>query len=279
MAAANSPTKLIVPLAGLGTRFMPYSGAVPKEMAYLVDKPVIEHIVEEARLSGMTEVLFILNNNKEIIPDYFRQQKGDYPGMRFRCIRADATFGDGHSILLAKRFVEKDEPFAVSMGDLISFARVPFLKQLRSAYEKYERPVISVEEVQPIDMKDVASKNGMITVARTLASRAYVANDVVEKPGAARSPSRIRLTGKYILTPDIFDYLERRLRNRTGEVKLADALKDYANERGLLAYACRGEILDTGNKLDFLKAKFLLASAHPEYGKPLRAFIRRRLQP
>lgn len=298
MAISKQPiTKLIVPLAGTGTRFAPLSSVYPKEMAFLVDKPVLQYLVQEAYLSGITEIIFIINPQKNSIQDYFSTkhqrvyQQKSFPDrakmpesltelnvlvqkIKFRFITRDATLGDGHSILLAHRFIKPGEPFAVSMGDLLSFSDKPFLGQLKAAYARKGKPVISVQEVSLADLPDVSSKNGMIAVKRS-SSKLHLIDRIVEKPGPRFAPSRLILTGKYVLEPGIFKYLKKMLREHTkGELKLADALQQYAQDNDLFALECRGKILDTGNKLDFLKASVLFGASHKEFGKPFRNFLK-----
>lgn len=289
----RSVRKLIIPLAGFGTRFLPTSKNYPKEMAHLVDKPVIQYLVEEAYDSGIREIIFVVNYSKDVITKYFSpfqhpHQKRAYKaspaaaehlrglekllrGIKFRTIKKTVTLGDGHSILFARERIGKNEPFAVTMGDLLSFGEKPFLGQLVRVYNEVGEPVVSVEQVP---LEDTA-KLGVIAPEKK-APRLHLVKDVVEKPGPERAPSNLALTGKYILTPAIFSYLHRLARHHTsGEVRLADGLKAYAQEHALYAYECEGNIQDTGNKFDFLKATVQFALAHPEYGKRFSDFLKK----
>ncbi|MBX4206176.1 UTP--glucose-1-phosphate uridylyltransferase [Candidatus Parcubacteria bacterium] len=286
-------TKLIVPLAGFGTRFAPSSMAYPKELTHLVDKTVLQYVVEEAVESGIREVIFILNSSKESIRKYFSQTYQDeyvrkaFPKgtaipkdlaklhelikkVKFRYIVKQSTLGDGHSVLLARRFIGKEESFAVGMGDLLSFGGEPFLKQIIDVYRIENTPVISVEKIS----LDETSKFGVIA-PRASRGRTHEVEDIVEKPGPAKAPSTFAMTGRYVLTPAVFEILGSLVKkHKKGEVKLAEALKAYAKKDRLLAYECRGSIQDTGNKLDFLKAAVRFGLRSPVYGTPLKKFIK-----
>ncbi len=286
-------TKLIVPLAGFGTRFLPSSSAYPKELTHLVDKPVLQYIVEEAYASGITEIIFIISSRKKSIAQYFSKKFHDeylssafkdrnlapkdhlvftdlITRIKFRFIEKNSTLGDGHSILFAKKFIKPNEAFAVSMGDLLGFHEVPFLKQLIDIYNKKNAPIISVEEV-PLE---ATSRFGVIAIKKSI-GRLHLVSDIIEKPGPKLAPSRFIMTGKYVLTPKIFNYLETMLKNhKSGEIKLADALKEYSHDNDLYAYQCLGSIQDTGNKLDFLKATVVFGLNNPLFGKEFKKFIK-----
>jgi len=285
--------KLIVPMAGLGTRFLPTSTAYPKEMAYLVDRPVLQYLVEEAYESGIEEIIFIINSGKESIPRYlsknhhdiyskkafgnkedetheYREFKKLLGKMKFRFIKRQKTLGDGHSILLAKKYIKPNEVFAVSMGDLLGFGDKPFIQQLIEVFEDKKRPVISVEEVS----LEATSRFGVVDIKKSN-KRLHEVRSIIEKPGPKLAPSRLVLTGKYILTPDIFVCLESLVKSHaSGEVRLADALSMYAEKNGMLAYQCIGEIQDTGNKLDFIKTMIKLSLEHKTLGKQIRKYLK-----
>lgn len=285
--------KLIVPMAGLGTRFLPTSATHPKEMAYLVDRPVLQYLLEEAYESGIEEIIFIINSQKEAIPKYLSKKhhdvyskkafnkKEDIPleyrefrellqKMKFRFIKREKTLGDGHSILLAKKYIKPREVFAVSMGDLLGFSGKPFIQQLIEVFEDKKRPVVSVEEV-PLE---ATSRFGVIDISKSN-KRLHEVKSIVEKPGPKLAPSRLILTGKYILTPEIFIHLEKLVENHTsGEVKLADALKIYAESNILLAYQCKGLIKDTGNKIDFIKTMIDLSLKSKTLGSEIRKYLK-----
>jgi UTP--glucose-1-phosphate uridylyltransferase len=286
-------TKLLIPLAGLGSRFAPSSTIHPKELTHLVDRVVLQYIVEEAVESGIKEVIFIISSNKDSIKKYFSKKhqesyiKKTFSGklttnkdliklhnllrkVKFRYITRLSTLGDGHSILLAKSLIKKDEPFAVSMGDLLSFGDEPFLKQLINIFESKNSPVVSVEKV-PLE---VISKFGVIN-PKNSKGRLHTVRDIIEKPKQDLAPSRLILTGKYLLTSDFFDILGKLVKShKVGEVKLAEALKIYSKTSELFAYECIGNIQDTGNKLDFIKATINFGLKNPNFSKPLKKFIK-----
>ncbi len=284
-------TKLIIPLAGFGTRFLPVSKNYPKEMINLVDRPVIQYLVEEAHESGIKEIIFVLNYSKDIIPQYFSKhqhphQKKAYQNssaakenlaelddllskIKFHKIKKTTTLGDGHSILFAKSKIGAGEPFAVTMGDLLSPPGKPFLKQLIQVYQKTGAPVISVEK-KP---RPEVNKFGVIAPQKS-DGRLHLVGGLVEKPKPEEAPSTMVLTGKYILTPAIFREIQKVMKNpASGEVRLADALASYAKNNTLYAYECEGKIQDTGNKLDFLKATVEFAAAHKVFGADFKKFL------
>ncbi|KKR46123.1 MAG: UTP-glucose-1-phosphate uridylyltransferase [Parcubacteria group bacterium GW2011_GWA2_40_14] len=293
MASKHPITKLIVPLAGLGTRFAPSSTAYPKELTHLVDKPILQYLVEEAVESGIKEIIFILNQSKDSIQKYFSPKYQDaylekafskpddapedliklhelIKKIKFRYIKKQSTLGDGHSILFARPFIKSNEAFVVSMGDLLGFDDHPFIQQLMEVYEEKNVPVVSVEKV-PLE---ATSRFGVIKPKKSK-GRLHQVVDIIEKPGPALAPSRLILTGKYILTPEFFSILENLVKNHTnGEVKLADALKVYSHTHEMYAYECKGKIQDTGNKLDFIRATINFGITHPKFAKPLKKFIK-----
>jgi UTP--glucose-1-phosphate uridylyltransferase len=172
--------------------------------------------------------------------------------------------------LLAKKYIKPNEVFAVSMGDLLGFGGKPFIQQLIEVFEDKKRPVVSVEEV-PLE---ATSRFGVVDIKKSY-KRLHEVRSIIEKPGPKLAPSRLALTGKYILTPDIFVYLENLVKNHIlGEVKLADALKVYAEKKGILAYQCIGSIKDTGNKLDFLKAMIDLSLESKTFGSEVRKYLK-----
>lgn len=291
MVPQNPVKKLVIPLAGFGTRFLPTSKNYPKEMVNLVDKPVIQYLVEEAYNSGIREIIFVLNGTKQIIADYFspRQHPAQkkalkdsataqenlkelhhlLDSMKFRTVKKTVTLGDGHSVLSAKSAVG-NEPFALTMGDLLGRGEKPFLAQLIGVYNEVKAPVVSVQNAP----REEVSKFGVIAVTESK-GRLHKVGDVVEKPKPEEAPSTYILTGKYILTPAIFKYLNTLVRNhRGGEVRTADGLKAYAPNHDLYAYECEGVIEDTGSKLDFLKATVRFALAHKTFGGPFKKFLK-----
>ncbi|HAJ44573.1 MAG: UTP-glucose-1-phosphate uridylyltransferase [Candidatus Azambacteria bacterium GW2011_GWE1_42_9] len=284
--------KLVIPLAGFGMRFLPVSKNYPKEMINLVDRPIVQYLVQEACESGIREVIFVVNGGKDIIKQYFssyqysRQKKACRVSpiacenlkelesllrvIRFRIIKKNMTLGDGHSILCAESYLVREKAFAVTMGDLLGLGPKPFLSQLAEQYALTGAPMVSVERVP----KEAVSRFGIIAPAESRAGLHRVL-DVVEKPRPEIAPSNLALTGKYILTPAIFPYLKRAYREKTdNEVRLATALKFYAADYPLFAYECEGKIQDTGNKLDLLKATVNFGLTHKNFGAEFKKFLK-----
>ncbi len=261
-------------------------------MAALVDKPVIQYLVEEASASGIKEIIFVLNYSKDIIADYFSSRQHPHQknafknseaakvnlaelntllkGIKFHNIKKTTTLGDGHSIFFAKSKIKKNEPFAVTMGDLLAPPGNPFLKQLIAVYQKTNAPVVSVERIP----QEEVSRYGVVSPKKSN-GRLHELKDIVEKPKVSEAPSNMILTGKYILTPEIFKHIEEVMKNnKTGEVRLADALTSWVKTKPLYAYECVGKIHDTGNKFDFLKTTVQFAAAHKIFGKKFKTFIK-----
>src|SRR3989338_839452 len=268
--------KLIIPAAGAGTRLLPITKVTPKELLRLVDKPVSWYLVDEAYESGIRHIIFIINPWKKEIQKYFCDSSGEsilkeFPGLKFSFIETNERFGDGHAIFLASRMINKKEAFAVTMGDLLSPSEKPFLKQLAKVFKKYQKPVISVEHVS----RRHVDRYGIISPKSSI-GRVFLIGDIVEKPPVQQAPSNLAMTGKYILTPEIFDYLDRLLKNRKKgqEIRLADALKEYSHERELLALECSGRHFDTGNKIGFLKTEVAFGLKHPEIRKEFKKYLK-----
>lgn len=259
--------KAVIPAAGMGTRFLPATKAQPKEMLPIVDKPTIQYIIEEAVASGIEEILIITGRNKRAIEDHFdksvelemdlkRKQKDDLLDIvesisnmaNIYYIRQKEPKGLGHAILCAKTFVG-NEPFAVMLGDDVVDAEKPCLKQLIDVYNEYKTTILGVQEV---DRNDV-SKYGIIA-HKHIEDRVYKVKDLVEKPRIEEAPSNIAILGRYIITPPIFDILERTSPGAGGEIQLTDALKELLKSEAMYAYNFVGRRYDVGDKLGFLQA-------------------------
>lgn len=260
--------KAVIPAAGLGTRFLPATKAMPKEMLPIVDKPTIQYIIEEAIESGIEEILIITGRSKRAIEDHFDKsielelelkQKGkdgllkmveDISEMvNINYVRQKEPKGLGHAILCAKTFVG-NEPFAVLLGDDIVYNdKIPALKQLINVYDAHQGSVLGV---QTVDHKDV-SKYGIVS-GSNIGDRLYQVDDLVEKPSSDTAPSNVAILGRYIITPEIFDILQHTEKGSGGEIQLTDALKILAGDQTMYAYDFKGERYDVGNKLGFLKA-------------------------
>lgn len=259
--------KAIIPAAGLGTRFLPATKAQPKEMLPIVDKPTIQFIVEEAIASGIEEILIVTGRNKRAIEDHFDksielelelQKKGkenlyhlveDISNMvDIYYIRQKEPKGLGHAIYCARAFVG-EEPFAVMLGDDIIDAEVPVLKQMINVYEKCNCSIIGVQEVP----EDEVERYGIVD-AYYIDNRVYKVNNLVEKPVKSKAPSNMAISGRYIISPQIFGILEHTKPGAGGEIQLTDALKELLNYEVLYAYAFEGNRYDVGDKLGYLMA-------------------------
>lgn len=279
--------KAILPVAGMGTRFLPATKAQPKEMLPIVDKPVIQYLVEEAATSGIKEIIFVTGRGKRAIEDHFdyateleqllgaRKKNELIKAMRqisdlaeFVYVRQKTPKGDGDALLTAHHLVE-GEPVAVLYGDDIVFGKVPCLKQLINVFNKYKDPVIALEEVPK---KDV-SKYGIVEAVE-IAPRVFEIKKIVEKPSIKKAPSRLGIVGKYIITPDVFEELKK-LNPKKGEVRLADALNNLLAKKPVYGYKFSGIRYDCGSKIGFLKATVDYGLKHPETKKEFKKYLRK----
>jgi len=282
--------KAVFPVAGLGTRFLPATKSTPKEMLPLIDKPLVQYVVEEAVASGIEQILFVTGRGKRAIEDHFDisfelesllYEKGkDMELHQVReiaemanifFVRQKEALGLGHAILCAKEFIG-DEPFAVLLGDDIIDAEQPCLAQLLEAYESYRSPVLALEQVP---MENISSY-GCVR-ANHLANRVYEVLDLVEKPPVAEAPSDLAIIGRYILTPGIFPILENQEPGKGGEIQLTDAIRTLSRQEPI--YGCKfdGVRHDCGDKLGFLKATVDMALKREEFNGDFEAFLRMRL--
>jgi len=281
--------KAILPVAGFGTRFLPATKAQPKEMLPVVDKPVVQYLVEEAVASGIEEIIFVTGRGKRAIEDHFdvsyeledtlvEKNKHDLleavrriSGLaRFSYVRQPVPLGDGHALLQAAHLVDNDEAVLVIFGDCIYDSEVPASRQLIETYEKYHDPVIGLSEVA----RDDVSKFGVIDGV-DLDGATYEVKGMVEKPKPEDAPSNLVAVGKYIITNEVFQVLAQMKEGKSGEIRLADAF-DLMLEQGKPIYGkkLQGEWLDTGDKFNFLKATIQLGLKHPEVGERLKQHIK-----
>lgn len=279
--------KAVIPAAGLGMRLLPASKAVPKEMLPVVDKPVIQYIVEEAVSSGITDIVIVTGYGKQAIENHFDtsfelefhlENRGKQDTLReVRAIdnlanviyvRQKQPLGNGHAVLVAKPAVG-NEPFAVLWGDDIILGDPPVTRQLIEAFERLGGPIIAAQRVERKDF----SRYGMLEI-EPVREREYRVHGVIEKPRMEDSPSDLAQIGGFILTPDIFDILENTHDGTGGEIYLADALRTLVQERPVYAYEFEGRRYDTGDKLDYLKANVELALQRSEFGNTFRDFLR-----
>jgi UTP--glucose-1-phosphate uridylyltransferase len=284
--------KAVIPAAGLGTRFLPASKAVPKEMLPIVDKPVIQYIVEGAVESGIEEVVLVTASAKRAIEDHFdrffeleyrleasgkhdllEQTRRPAEMARFVMVRQGAPLGNGHAVLLAKEVVG-DEPFAMLWGDDIVLGSPPFVRQLIDAHERTGGSVVGVMAVPP----EEAIKYGVVEVAERLDDRLVRCSRIVEKPPRDQVPSNLAAVAGYVLTPDIFGYLEQTDVGQGGEIWLADGVQKIAAKGNLYALEFAGRRYDAGNKLEYLQATVDLALERSDLGPAFRAYLDEKLR-
>ncbi len=280
-------TQVVVPVAGWGTRSLPATKNIPKEMLPVFNKPVVQYVVEEAMRAGLTDVVFINNQNKKIIEDHFdynlalegvleRAGKHDLlkavrdvaEMVNITSVRQKVQLGLGHAVLCA-RDVVKNDPFAVMVGDDLIFGAEPGIKQVMEAARSENMPVVGVMEVPP----EKVSKYGIIR-AEEYAPGRYRVRGVVEKPEPSEAPSRLAIVGRYALTPEIFEHLESTQPGHGGEIQLTDALQAMARSNRLLAVKIRGQRFDSGDWVDYLTANIYFALQDEE----LRYDLVKRLQ-
>ena len=280
--------KAVFPAAGFGTRFLPVTKAQPKEMLPIVDKPVIQYLVEEAVASGIEEIIIVTGRGKRAIEDHFdysyelektlveRGKRELIKGVRhiaemakFVYVRQPVPLGDGHAILCAKEVIGR-EPFAVLFGDDLVDSKVPALKQLIQIYEKKHAPVIALER---IDKKN-SRKYGIITPANGDGNgRLHEIKNLVEKPDPKNAPSDLAIVGKYILTPEVLDALERAEKGSDGEIRLIQAFQRLLGKTPFYGYEFEGKRYDTGDKLGFLQATIDYALKRPDLGPQLKKYL------
>ena len=267
--------KAVIPAAGLGTRFLPATKSMPKEMLPIIDKPIIQFVVEEAIISGIEDIIIITGRGKRAIEDYFdaspelenhlmrnekyellREVKDISSLADIHYIRQKEPKGLGDAVLKAEKHVG-DEPFAVLLGDDIINGDTPCIKQLMDVYQKYESSVIAVEEVEEV------SKYGIIKGNR-IEESIYLLEDIIEKPKIEEAPSNIGTIGRYILTEGIFDCLKETKPGIGNEIQLTDAIRKLIEKEDVYGYAFKGKRYDAGDKLGYVKAiiDFALERGH-----------------
>ncbi|MBW3111411.1 UTP--glucose-1-phosphate uridylyltransferase GalU [Bacillus sp. MCCB 382] len=288
-------TKAIIPAAGLGTRFLPATKAQPKEMLPIVDKPTIQYIIEEAVHSGITDIIIITGRGKRSIEDHFDksyeleatlEKKEKWDALEevqsianlanIHYIRQKEPLGLGHAVLCARSFIG-DDPFAVMLGDDMILSEQPCVSQLIDSYNELQAPIIGVQEVKDEDV----SKYGIVhpfQTKKTEEDRICKIRGLIEKPLPHEAPSRLAIMGRYILTPDIFSYLERMQIGAGGEFQLTDALNDYNQEHAMYAKVFNGDRYDIGDKFGFIKATIECAMKRPELKSSLTSYLKELLE-
>ena len=282
----NNIKKAVIPAAGYGTRFLPVSKSIPKEMLPVIDVPTIQYVVEEAVAAGINDILIITSRNKRAIEDHFDhypelenylalkgdtalgqvQKLADMANIHY--IRQQEMRGLGDALLLAKKHVGSD-PFAVLLGDTIHVSATPGIKQLMDVYLEYEATVIGMEEVDA----DKAHMYGILA-GTSIREMLYQISDLVEKPAMGMAPSNLAVAARYILTPAIFEALGSIPTGKNNEIQLTDALKKVLQNQGMYGVVMEGKRHDIGNKLDYLKATIEFALARPEFAAEVKAFIK-----
>jgi len=301
--------KAVLPAAGLGTRFLPATKSVPKEMIPLVDKPLIQYSVEECLASGIEHIIIVTGRGKSAIEDHFDfapELEAFLSGKgksalaaemhalgkmaEFSYTRQREALGLGHAVLTAKELVG-DEPFAVLLGDVVIHSTKPATRQLMDVYEATGQGAIAVEPV-PMDQIHLygvikpppsgakgspsSAATDTLRISAEIAERLVPIQDLVEKPKREDAPSNLIVTGRYVLPPEIFACLERTRPGRGGEIQLTDGMRLLAQDRGLWAYRYEGVCYDAGDKLGFLKATVELGLIHPELGPAFRDYLKSR---
>ena len=284
----RSIRKVVFPAAGLGTRFLPGTKVLPKEMLVLVDRPIIQYGVEEALQSGIENIILVTSRGKSIMEDHFdvayeleavlqRRGKADLleevrrlsSRISVAAVRQGEPLGLGHAVLVARHLVG-DEPFAVVLTDDVIDAARPALRQMMDVFGRVDGPVIAVERV-PVE--DVSSYGIVATDDTDLGPGVHRIVDLVEKPKREDAPSNLAIMGRYILTPDIFPALQETASDRTGEIQLTNGMRRLLEKRPLYACEITGVRHDTGNKLGFLKATAYFALTRPEFADAFRRYL------
>lgn len=283
--------KAIFPVAGLGTRFLPATKSSPKEMLPLIDKPLVQYVVEEAVAAGIEQIIFVTGRTKRAIEDHFDTspeleqhlvEKGKDETLQevreiadmvdIYYVRQKRALGLGHAILCARDFIG-NEPFAVLLGDdIIDSPASPCMGQLIKVYQHYRGSVLALEQVP---MEQISSY-GCVAVNR-ITERVLEVTDMVEKPPRSEAPSDLAIIGRYVLTPAIFPILEQQSPGRGGEIQLTDAIKKLSGSEAVYGCLFEGERHDCGDKLGFLKATIDLALKREEFADQLSSYLKQRL--
>ncbi|WP_342542142.1 UTP--glucose-1-phosphate uridylyltransferase GalU [Paenisporosarcina sp. FSL H8-0542] len=277
--------KAIIPAAGLGTRFLPATKAMPKEMLPIVDKPTIQYIVEEAIASGIEDIIIVTGKGKRAIEDHFdhafeleenliRKEKFELlekvresSKVEIHFIRQKEPLGLGHAVLCAKKFIG-DEPFAVLLGDDIVQAETPCLRQLINQYDETGASVIGVQQVP-----DSETNRYGIIAPQERDGRLYKVDNFVEKPRLGTAPSNLAIMGRYILTPEIFAFLEKQGAGAGGEIQLTDAIEQLNQIQRVFAFDFEGKRYDVGEKIGFVKTTIEFALQHEELRDELVEYL------
>jgi UTP--glucose-1-phosphate uridylyltransferase len=279
--------KAVIPAAGFGTRFLPATKAVPKELLPIVDKPTIQYIMEEVAAAGIEEVILITGREKGSIEDHFdtsielenhlkkKNQKDLLQMVRnisemvtLVSVRQKEPLGLGHAILCAKKVVG-EEPFAVLLGDDLIDARISCIRQMMEVYQKMEGALLAIQKVP----KTETHLYGIIR-GRRVSDRIYRIEEMMEKPKKGTAPSNLAIIGRYILPPKIFEILERVTPDPNGEIQLTDGLRELSKRHPVFGYQFFGDRYDAGDKLGYLQANISFGLKHPELGPKLKRYLK-----
>ena len=281
--------KAVIPVAGVGTRFLPATKAIPKEMLTIVDRPTIQYIVEEAVASGIEEIIFITSAGKSAIENHFdydfqldtvlkdkkkvhlREELANISNLiDIISVRQKEPLGLGHAILMARNVIG-DEPFMVLLGDDLVRSQVPCCKQMIDMYNQLGESIVAIQRV---DM-DQTHQYGIVEGTETEYRQTFNVSRMVEKPAPGTCNSNMAIIGRYLLMPDIFELLEKTTPGHGGEIQLTDALLALANRRDMFAYEFDGKRYDAGDKLGYLKAIVDFALDHNTLGPPFREYLQK----
>ena len=284
--------KAVLPVAGLGTRFLPATKAQPKEMLPIVDKPLVQYAVEEVSASGIPMVIFVTGRGKTAIENHFdvsaeleqelagkgkqellKQIRSISGLMRFVYVRQQTPRGLGHAILTARDVVD-EEPFAVLLSDDVVVNPVPCLKQMVAVFERYGRSVVAIQKVPRKAVGSYGVIRGRPIPDADWQGRLFRIDDMVEKPTPNEAPSNLAVIGRYILTPTIFHELSTTTPGSGGEIQLTDGLRRLLTKEPIYGYLFEGKRYDAGDKLGFLQATVELALNRPDLGKEFRKYLR-----
>lgn len=284
--------KAVLPAAGLGTRFLPATKAQPKEMLPVVDKPLIQYVVEECLASGIENIIIVTGRGKNAIEDHFDnspelerflENKGKTEQVEmvrsisnmvhFSYTRQKEPLGLGHAVLTARELVG-EEPFAVLLGDVIIPGPCPATRQIAEVYEETGIGTIAVEPVPAERTHLYGVIDGQPAEASKWGNRLLRIRNLVEKPKRGQAPSNLAVTGRYVLPPEVFDCLERTTPGSGGEIQLTDGLRLLVQEHGLCALEYEGKSYDAGDKLGFLKASVEIGLENSEFGEEFRNYLR-----
>ena len=284
--------KAVLPVAGLGTRFLPATKAQPKEMLPIVDKPLVQYAVEEVAASGIPMVVFVTGRGKQAIENHFdvsaeleqelagrgkeelRRQLRKISGMlRFAYVRQQIPKGLGDAILTARGLVE-DEPFAVLLSDDIIVNEVPCLKQMMEVYERFGHSVVAIQRVPRKAVSSYGIIRAHLVSDRESHGRLYQIEDMIEKPSPSEAPSNLAVIGRYILSPSIWKALSNTIPGAGGEIQLTDGLRRLLASEPIYGYVFEGKRYDAGDKLGFLQATVEIALKRPDMGKAFRRYLK-----